>query len=273
MSVYLIDYENVHAAGLAGVEQCNIEDEIILLYGNNTSTISMELHIQLAASKAKLQYHKIERTGKNYLDFQLSTIAGYLVGTTKQTEFVIVSNDSGFDAVLNFWNQQKMADRELHFVRKESIGAETAAEEKKEDKTRKKRRSNRSRNTKKNQKPETVTENITAPEVVAENVDMPDASEGVGTENVEIEKVTEEPKVDTVTEKPVKEKSPELREATRKKIRAAVKGLELKPTDYTKIYKECRNSTDKQELHQNLVHSLKQDLGGQVYKAIVGVLF
>lgn len=69
MSVYLIDYENVHAGGLAGVEDCTIEDEIILLYGNNTSTISMELHIQIANSKAKVQYHKIERTGKNYLDF------------------------------------------------------------------------------------------------------------------------------------------------------------------------------------------------------------
>ena len=39
MSVYLIDYENVHASGLAGVENCGIEDEIILLYGNDTSTI------------------------------------------------------------------------------------------------------------------------------------------------------------------------------------------------------------------------------------------
>ena len=67
MSVYLIDYENVHASGLAGVENCGIEDEIILLYGNDTSTIPMELHIQIANSKGKVQYHKIERTGKNYL--------------------------------------------------------------------------------------------------------------------------------------------------------------------------------------------------------------
>ena len=70
MSVYLIDYENVHASGLTGVENCGIEDEIILLYGNDTSTIPMELHIQIANSKGKVQYHKIERTGKNYLDFQ-----------------------------------------------------------------------------------------------------------------------------------------------------------------------------------------------------------
>ena len=53
MSVYLIDYENVHASGLAGVENCGIEDEIILLYGNDTSTIPMELHIQIANSKER----------------------------------------------------------------------------------------------------------------------------------------------------------------------------------------------------------------------------
>ena len=54
MSVYLIDYENVHASGLAGVENCGIEDEIILLYGNDTSTIPMELHIPLANAKGKV---------------------------------------------------------------------------------------------------------------------------------------------------------------------------------------------------------------------------
>lgn len=43
------------------------------------------------------------------------------MGTTRQSEFVIVSKISGFDAVLDFWNLQKMADRQLHFVRREAI--------------------------------------------------------------------------------------------------------------------------------------------------------
>ena len=148
MSVYLIDYENVHASGLAGVENCGIEDEIILLYGNDTSTIPMELHIQIANSKGKVQYHKIERTGKNYLDFQLSTIAGFLVGTTRQTEFVIVSRDSGYDAVLDYWNDERLADRVVHFCRRASI-AEAEEARDREDKDSRKRRQGK-KNGKKN---------------------------------------------------------------------------------------------------------------------------
>lgn len=258
MSVYLIDYENVHAAGLAGVENCTMEDEIILLYGNNTSSIPMELHIQIASSNAKVQYHKIERTGKNYLDFQLSTIAGYLVGTTRQSEFVIVSKDSGFDAVLDFWNFQKMADRQLHFVRRESI----CQTEEKSEKPVKKRRPGRPKN---NRKPLTT----------------------VGEETVKISDVNEQTEKELTEEKePQEKRDPQerlqtteaaapvvLTEAMKKKIRAAVKELELKPTDYTKIYKVCKKSADKQELHQNLVHALKQEKGAQIYKAIVGIIF
>ena len=65
----------------------------------------------------------------------------------------------------------------------------------------------------------------------------------------------------------------EITESVKKKIRVAVKGLGLKPIDYTKIYKLCKKSQDKQELYQNLVHSLKQEKGSQVYKAIVGIIF
>ena len=65
----------------------------------------------------------------------------------------------------------------------------------------------------------------------------------------------------------------EITESVKKKIRVAVKVLGFKPTDYTKIYKLCKKSQDKQELYQNLVHSLKQEKGSQVYKAIVGIIF
>ena len=280
MSVYLIDYENVHAGGLAGVEDCTIEDEIILLYGNNTSTISMELHIQIANSKAKVQYHKIERTGKNYLDFQLSTIAGYLVGTTRQSEFVIVSKDSGFDAVLDFWNLQKMADRQLHFVRREAIAQQKEAnvqpDEKKENiKAAPKRRTLRTKNNNRR-----VPAAHTVQMITAEKRDAKEEAED-GNRFLESAKQTsrpqeqtEQPVAEQQTSEPVQEQqTPEMTESVKKKIRTAVKELKLKPTDYTKIYKVCKTSADKQELHQNLVHTLKQEKGTQIYKAIVGIIF
>lgn len=415
MSVYLIDYENVHASGLAGVENCGIEDEIILLYGNDTSTIPMELHIQIANSKGKVQYHKIERTGKNYLDFQLSTIAGFLVGTTRQTEFVIVSRDSGYDAVLDYWNDERLADRVVHFCRRASI-AEAGEARDREDKDSRKRRQGK-KNGKKNPfsnekrdsgaKQEPVSETAAAdrlpvvspkqlPNVVeekkkqvpaevkprggkkgknqgrkAEEQDAVASAEQSAQEAVqenweqqptkqerqeqkstvqqiqgqETVKQQAEAADQTASEKQekkqpkkqakkknetkgrgkkkqessqkeekgvesqadhqensdvkgsaVEKKQPkivqpkiqvqefpdpeqerrepvEITESVKKKIRVAVKGLGLKPTDYTKIYKLCKKSQDKQELYQNLVHSLKQEKGSQVYKAIVGIIF
>ncbi len=415
MSVYLIDYENVHASGLAGVENCGIEDEIILLYGNDTSTIPMELHIQIANSKGKVQYHKIERTGKNYLDFQLSTIAGFLVGTTRQTEFVIVSRDSGYDAVLDYWNDERLADRVVHFCRRASI-AEAEEARDREDKDSRKRRqgkkngkknpfSNEKRDSGAKQEPvsetaaadrlpvvspqqlpnvveekkkqvpaevkprggkkgknqgrkaeeqdavasaeqsaqEAVQENweqqptkqerqeqkstgqqIQGQETVKQQVEAADPAEsekqekkqpkkqakkknetkGRGKKKQESSQKEEkgaESQADRQENSDVKgsaaeKKQPkivqpkiqvqefpdpeqerrepvEITESVKKKIRVAVKGLGLKPIDYTKIYKLCKKSQDKQELYQNLVHSLKQEKGSQVYKAIVGIIF
>ena len=415
MSVYLIDYENVHASGLAGVENCGIEDEIILLYGNDTSTIPMELHIQIANSKGKVQYHKIERTGKNYLDFQLSTIAGFLVGTTRQTEFVIVSRDSGYDAVLDYWNDERLADRVVHFCRRASI-AEAEEARDREDKDSRKRRqgkkngkknpfSNEKRDSGAKQEPvsetaaadrlpvvspqqlpnvveekkkqvpaevkprggkkgknqgrkaeeqdavasaeqsaqEAVQENweqqptkqerqeqkstgqqIQGQETVKQQLEASDPAEsekqekkqpkkqakkknetkGRGKKKQESSQKEEkgaESQADRQENSDVKgsaaeKKQPkivqpkiqvqefpdpeqerrepvEITESVKKKIRVAVKGLGLKPTDYTKIYKLCKKSQDKQELYQNLVHSLKQEKGSQVYKAIVGIIF
>lgn len=415
MSVYLIDYENVHASGLAGVENCGIEDEIILLYGNDTSTIPMELHIQIANSKGKVQYHKIERMGKNYLDFQLSTIAGFLVGTTRQTEFVIVSRDSGYDAVLDYWNDERLADRVVHFCRRASI-AEAEEARDREDKDSRKRRqgkkngkknpfSNEKRDSGAKQEPvsetaaadrlpvvspqqlpnvveekkkqvpaevkprggkkgknqgrkaeeqdavasaeqsaqEAVQENweqqptkqerqeqkstgqqIQGQETVKQQVEAADPAEsekqekkqpkkqakkknetkGRGKKKQESSQKEEkgaESQADRQENSDVKgsaaeKKQPkivqpkiqvqefpdpeqerrepvEITESVKKKIRVAVKGLGLKPTDYTKIYKLCKKSQDKQELYQNLVHSLKQEKGSQVYKAIVGIIF
>ena len=415
MRVYLIDYENVHASGLAGVENCGIEDEIILLYGNDTSTIPMELHIQIANSKGKVQYHKIERTGKNYLDFQLSTIAGFLVGTTRQTEFVIVSRDSGYDAVLDYWNDERLADRVVHFCRRASI-AEAEEARDREDKDSRKRRqgkkngkknpfSNEKRDSGAKQEPvsetaaadrlpvvspqqlpnvveekkkqvpaevkprggkkgknqgrkaeeqdavasaeqsaqEAVQENweqqptkqerqeqkstvqqIQGQETVKQQAEAADqmASEkqekkqpkkqakkknetkGRGKKKQEssqkeekgVESQADHQENSDVKGSAVEKKQPkivqpkiqvqefpdpeqerrepvEITESVKKKIRVAVKGLGLKPTDYTKIYKLCKKSQDKQELYQNLVHSLKQEKGSQVYKAIVGIIF
>ena len=43
---------------------------------------------------------------KNSLDFQLSTLLGYLLASGLYTHLYIISNDSGFDALYDFWSSQ-----------------------------------------------------------------------------------------------------------------------------------------------------------------------
>ncbi len=51
--------------------------------------------------------------GKNGLDFQMVSYLGYLIKTAPKSEYIIVSNDTGFDSVVRFWS-----DREIEVCRK-----------------------------------------------------------------------------------------------------------------------------------------------------------
>ena len=42
-------------------------------------------------------------TGKNALDFQLSTELGYQISRVPDKRFAIVSNDAGYDSIISYW--------------------------------------------------------------------------------------------------------------------------------------------------------------------------
>ena len=57
-------------------------------------------------------------TGKNALDFQLSSLLGYVIKENEgyEDEFIIVSRDTGFDAVLEFWKNRGIKLSRVHDV-------------------------------------------------------------------------------------------------------------------------------------------------------------
>lgn len=120
MSIYLIDYENVSLNGLNGIETLNDMDRVYLFYGANPGYIPFEKHILIAKTPAEVHYLRVDRSGKNYLDFQLATYSGYLVAMYASQEYVIVSRDTGFDSIVNFWNRNPEG-RDIHFSRREAI--------------------------------------------------------------------------------------------------------------------------------------------------------
>ena len=106
MRAFLIDFENVKSAGLVGIETLGMEDQVVILYSQNSNTLSFEMHQKILSCEANVEYYQIRRGGKNSLDFQLSTLLGYLLASGLYTHLYIISNDSGFDALYDFWSSQ-----------------------------------------------------------------------------------------------------------------------------------------------------------------------
>ena len=304
MAVYLIDYENVHYAGWEGIEHLTKEDEVILFYSENASTIPMDLHIKVATSGARLRYIHVEKTGKNYLDFQLSALSGYLVAESGQEEFVVVSKDTGFNAIVDFWNQQDFLDKKIHFARREQIAltsskkavAKKAGSKKTVKQTTKKAEPKQTvkqttkkaeskktvqQTTKKAEPKQTVQQTTKKAETkaTAKKTDTKQAAK-TKAEKTKVEK--EEPKTNASKDNNTKQKLAEKIKAEVKKpavkktlsaqekseIREAVSGLKLAPSDYTKIYRIFRESEDKQVYNTALVKGFKnQDKGNEIYKA------
>lgn len=103
MNYYFIDYENIGENGLSGVDKLGEGDIVALFYSRNAGKISFDMHRKLSATAAKMEYHRVEASTKNALDFQLSSYLGYLISLHPEDKFVIVSKDNGYNAVIAFW--------------------------------------------------------------------------------------------------------------------------------------------------------------------------
>lgn len=103
MKTYLVDFENVKSKGLSGIDRLTEKDHVIIFYSENSDTISFEMHCLVMQTKAQVDYMKVRVGGKNALDFQLSTLLGYLVAKGEDTHLFIISNDKGFDKLHDFW--------------------------------------------------------------------------------------------------------------------------------------------------------------------------
>lgn len=119
MATYLIDYENTGVKGLLGIEQLKEDDLIIIFYGPKTGAVPFDEHVKICQAASQVKYIKTTKTAKNYLDFQLTTYLGYLVGQTDVKEYYVISKDSGYDSVIDFWKKWG-----IRIVRKENIAGQ-----------------------------------------------------------------------------------------------------------------------------------------------------
>ena len=102
-TIYLIDYENVHEAGLQGMESCPAGCAIHLFYSQNANRLNLDL---LRGLKAGFTVHKVH-PGRQSLDMQLVSYLGYLIGREGTgCRYVIVSKDRDFANTPLFWQTE-----------------------------------------------------------------------------------------------------------------------------------------------------------------------
>ena len=105
---YFIDSENVNDVWVAGIVQgLGLKDHIYIFYSENSTHMksdSVRSLVELGSDRVTWIRCFI---GTNALDFQLVTVLGAVASNGRsEDEYIIVSNDAGFDAVVQFWQEQ-----------------------------------------------------------------------------------------------------------------------------------------------------------------------
>lgn len=107
---YLIDFENVHEAGLSCSRELNSHDHIHIFSTENAPKISLEPLVVFNSSD--LESHIIP-AGKQSLDMHLTAYLGYLIGMhqAENCKYIVVSKDTDYDNIISFL--KKTTDSEI----------------------------------------------------------------------------------------------------------------------------------------------------------------
>ena len=106
--LYLVDFENTKKDGLYGLESLDDTSEVIVFFGSQDKSIPIDCHNMIVNANAIVTEIQMEKTNKNYLDFQLATYCGYLIATNKYSDITIISKDAGFDSIVDFWDKKQI---------------------------------------------------------------------------------------------------------------------------------------------------------------------
>lgn len=109
MSVqYLIDYENVHEAGLCGIKALPAEDSVYVFHTSLSDRITLSCLDDVQAWVKVI----LVPPGKQSLDMHLGSFLGFLIGKedSPDTQYAIVSKDGDYKGITEFWNRSYQTD-------------------------------------------------------------------------------------------------------------------------------------------------------------------
>lgn len=125
MAVYLIDYENVHTAGLEGVDKLAHYDEVHIMTSENAPTMQLTSLPLLLASPAKIDVEILKVGHANALDFKLLT--KLFLHIDKRRKYFIISRDGGFREAIDYAKTQGYNNITMCHSIAESMNASTPA--------------------------------------------------------------------------------------------------------------------------------------------------
>lgn len=279
MATYLVDLENTGLAGLSGLEELSAKDKVIVFYGTRTGSIAFDKHVELTKAKADVTYTKTERVAKNYLDFQLVTYLGYLIGSGQERVYYIISKDKGYDSCIEFWRKtnKQIAITRCESLQKQKAVTQPAAQsdagksaqaaggehaDMQKNPAPEPMQADQSVSGSKQPKQKASGRTSSATKASGKEASDQKASDRTASDQKASGKKTPDQK---------KAEKPSLPENMRKKIRKAVKEEGLEAGSYKFIYDYVVKSSDKQKLNIALVKHFQQEKGNRLYKEIMDV--
>ena len=110
--IYLVDSENIGSSWSQLLSSMSDEDKMYVFYTDKSPYISYENLLQVIAHCHIPVFIKCFE-GKNALDFQLVSELGFKLCQDPDQEFVIVSDDYGYDAAVRYWSGKKYNVRRI----------------------------------------------------------------------------------------------------------------------------------------------------------------
>lgn len=110
-SLLLVDLENVHKVDLSLLDE---SFRAIIYVGANQNPPKAASKKATAHKFQRVDFQKIEGTGKNALDFHIAFELGRTFATAADTECIVLSKDKGFDPLLIHLNKNGLKCRRVN---------------------------------------------------------------------------------------------------------------------------------------------------------------
>lgn len=109
--LFIIDTENIGGTQYEGLSQLSKKDKVVFIMSKNSQGLQGLVMNEIINCKAIKESILVDVGAKNALDFQLiAYLSMQIQKNRKCNKYYIISKDKGYDAVVNFLNQQSKAE-------------------------------------------------------------------------------------------------------------------------------------------------------------------